>query len=122
MNPTVRRENDDRPRFEYYPANSPTLRTVYVEKLPFTIGRGEGTGLQINSTSVSREHAVLSKTSTGYQLKDLQSTNGTAINGEQVTEADLHDGDSIGIADVKLTFICSSMGPLAEDGDSALNG
>ncbi len=112
MLPTIRTEDDNRPRFEYYHANSPTLRTVYVEQTPFTIGRGEESDLQVNSTSVSREHAELARASGGFQLRDLGSTNGTAVNGREITEAVLQDGDTVRIADVELTFVCSSLGRL----------
>ena len=112
--PNLRSENakESRPRFEYYPPNSPELRTVAVERLPFTIGRVEGADLQINSTSVSREHARLVRTASGYRLKDLGSTNGTSVNGQEISDAVLVDGDSVTIADVELTFACSSMGRL----------
>jgi len=103
---------DARPRFEYYPINSPALRTVYVESSPFTIGRGEGVELQINCTSVSREHAQLTETASGYTLCDLGSTNGTSVNGQPTTKVDLRDGDAVSIADFELTFACSSMGRL----------
>jgi pSer/pThr/pTyr-binding forkhead associated (FHA) protein len=112
MLPTIRTEDDNRPRFEYYQSNSPTLRTVYVEQTPFTIGRGEENDLQVNSTSVSREHAELARASGGFQLRDLGSTNGTAVNGREITEAVLQDGDAVRIADVELTFVCSSLGRL----------
>jgi pSer/pThr/pTyr-binding forkhead associated (FHA) protein len=104
---TLRYENDTRPRLEYYPANSPTLRTVVVEEFPFIIGRGESAQLQIKSESISRAHAELTRTTVGYRLRDLNSTNGTAVNGQPVSEAVLEDGDSISIAEIELTFICS---------------
>lgn len=112
MIPSLRSDQDVRPRFEYYPAGSPSLRTVNVEKTPFLIGRGESTSLQIHSTSVSREHAELSKTPLGYRLRDLGSTNGTSVNGQQISEAPLCDGDTVSIADIELTFVCTSMGRL----------
>lgn len=112
MLPTLRSEDDKRPRFEFYPTNSQTLRTVYIEQTPFTIGRGEENDLQINSTSVSRVHAELSRTSGGYQLRDLGSTNGTTVNGRPLGETLLQDGDAVAVADIELTFSCSSLGRL----------
>jgi len=88
--------------------NSSTLRTVVIEDFPFIMGRGECTQLQIKSNSVSREHAQLTQTSAGYRLCDLGSTNGTAINGQPITDAPLEDGDSITIAETELTFLCSA--------------
>lgn len=103
---------DAKPRFEYYPVDVPKLQSVPVDEFPFVIGRGEGVALQINSTSVSREHAEVVRTATGFRLRDLGSTNGTSINGQPVTESALADGDSVSIADVDLTFVCTSMGRL----------
>ncbi|TWT67758.1 ABC transporter ATP-binding/permease protein [Posidoniimonas polymericola] len=103
---------DARPRFEYYPLNSPQLRSVEVDEFPFVIGRGETATLQVNSTSVSREHAEVTKTPTGYRLRDLGSTNGTSVNGQATNDSPLADGDSVSVADIDLTFVCTSMGRL----------
>ncbi|TWT37117.1 ABC transporter ATP-binding/permease protein [Posidoniimonas corsicana] len=112
MLPKLNSDSENRPRFEYYPPGSSKLRTVMVEQTPFIIGRGENSGLEINSTSVSREHAQLERTAGGYLLRDLGSTNGTWINGARITEQTLHDGDAVRIADICLTFVCSSLGRL----------
>lgn len=112
MNPTICSRNDAGARFEYFSPGSATLRTVFVEQTPFIIGRGETTELQVASTSVSREHAQLIKQGAGYRLLDLGSTNGTSINGQPITDAPLTDGDAISIADVELTFCCTSVGRL----------
>lgn len=112
MELTLRIENDTRPRLEYYPVNSPTLRTVVIEEYPFIIGRGETAQLQIKSESISREHAELVKTATGYRLRDLNSTNGSSINGQSISDAPLEDGDSISIAETVITFICSESGQM----------
>ncbi len=112
MLPSLTNTRDARPRFEFYPLNSPQLKSVEVEDFPFVIGRGETVSLQVNSTSVSREHVELTKTPTGFRLRDLNSTNGTCVNGQPITESPLVDGDSVSIADIDLTFVCTSMGRL----------
>lgn len=109
---TLRNESDSQPRLEYYPINSPTLRTIIIEEFPFIIGRGESAQLQIKLESISREHAQLTKTSSGYRLRDLNSTNGTAINGQPISDAILEDGDAISIAETELTFLTSAIGEL----------
>ena len=108
MTLTLRKENDDRPRLEFYPVNSIALRTVIVEEYPFVIGRGDHTKLKINSTSVSREHARLTKTAEGFRLEDMESTNGTEVNGESIDTLLLEDGDTIRIAETELTFRCAA--------------
>lgn len=109
---TLRNENDTRPRLEYYPLNSPTLRTIVIEEFPFVIGRGETARLQIKSESVSRAHAEIDKTPGGFLIRDLNSTNGTAVNGQPISEASLEDGDSVSIGGMELTFICAASGQI----------
>jgi pSer/pThr/pTyr-binding forkhead associated (FHA) protein len=44
---------------------------------------------------VSWQHAALTKSPSGYRLKDLGSTNGTQIDGVSITDAELKDGAEI---------------------------
>ena len=44
---------------------------------------------------LSREHAVLSVSGSRLGVKDLGSTNGTHVNGQRITQAELHDGDEL---------------------------
>ena len=61
-----------------------------------TIGRDPGCDLLVDHPSVSRQHALLRTTATGWEVSDLGSTNGTRINGWRVdaTQA-LCPGDEI---------------------------
>src|SRR5881628_1428557 len=70
--------------------------TVYelVEDL-ITIGRGPDNTIIINDPSVSTHHAQLQLAGETYRLKDLDSTNGTRVNGIPVTETVLHLDDRI---------------------------
>jgi EAL domain-containing protein (putative c-di-GMP-specific phosphodiesterase class I) len=77
---------------------------------PFTIGRNDSSDLQIDSTQVSREHAVISRSGRKYRVRDLNSTNGTFLNGQRIAEATLADGDLLAIADVEFTFYCGTGG------------
>lgn len=104
--------SDTRPRFEFYPLDSTKLQCVELDQFPFVIGRAASASLQINSTSVSREHAEVVRTPTGFCLRDRDSTNGTSLNGRPVREAPLVDGDLVTIADVELTFLCAALGRL----------
>ena len=59
------------------------------------IGRTQSNQIVIDHPTVSVQHALLLRVGDSYWLKDLNSTNGTQINGVFVTEAALKDGDTI---------------------------
>jgi pSer/pThr/pTyr-binding forkhead associated (FHA) protein len=59
------------------------------------IGRASSNDIVIEDPTVSAEHASLTKSPSGYRLRDLGSTNGTQINGVSITEAELTDGAEI---------------------------
>lgn len=70
-----------------------------------TIGRSEHNDIVINDSFVSHEHACISKSKHNYLLADLNSTNGTFVNGQPIEEEYvLTDGDVIQIGAVTLTF------------------
>lgn len=73
----------------------------------FIIGRGPDCDLMIPDRQVSRHHARIHKTVRGYLLEDLESKNGTHLNGAPLdAPAVLQDGDIIQVAlAVKLAFI-----------------
>ena len=70
------------------------------------IGRNPTTDVTLLDESISREHAiVVFEEETGsYSVEDLQSTNGTKVNGKRVRSAELVDGDEIQIGQTRFTF------------------
>jgi pSer/pThr/pTyr-binding forkhead associated (FHA) protein len=60
-----------------------------------TIGRLADNDLLIDDGSVSSRHAEIQFEADAYHLHDLGSTNGTFVNGEQVTDAVLRQGDEV---------------------------
>ena len=60
-----------------------------------TIGRNPSSDVVIDHPTVSWQHAALTKSPSGYRLKDLGSTNGTQIDGVSITDAELKDGAEI---------------------------
>ena len=68
------------------------------------IGRAPSNQIVIDHPTVSAQHALLLRTGASYSLKDLDSTNGTWINGVFVTDADLKDGDTIRFGSIIAVF------------------
>jgi DNA-binding response OmpR family regulator len=83
----------------------PTGRQHALTDTVVTIGRAVENGIVITSKRVSREHARVRRVGWRAILEDLNSTNGTVLNGERVLDpVELHHGDRIEIGDVILLF------------------
>ncbi len=70
-----------------------------------TIGRTEDNMVQIDHPSVSSHHAQLSLVGGDYHLKDLNSTNGTRVNGQPVSDSQLRGGDRIRLGRVEALYL-----------------
>lgn len=71
---------------------------------PLVIGRDVPADILIADAMVSRRHAEFSVTPQGLHVRDLGSSNGTSINEQPITEANLHRGDHLRIGVTLLTF------------------
>jgi pSer/pThr/pTyr-binding forkhead associated (FHA) protein len=60
-----------------------------------TIGRAPSNHIVIDNPTVSAQHAIIGRSADSYRLKDLDSTNGTQVNGVFITDVELKDGDKI---------------------------
>jgi pSer/pThr/pTyr-binding forkhead associated (FHA) protein len=69
-----------------------------------TIGRSTGAEFMVEAPLVSRLHCQLSATQHALQVKDLNSTNGTYVNGRRVTAAKLQDGDRLRVGRAEFTI------------------
>ena len=82
-----------------------THRPVYLRKKDVLIGRGEKADIQINLDTVSSEHARIHLTSRGWALSDLNSHNGTKLNGRFITQPQLiFDGDTVTFGERVFVF------------------
>ena len=72
--------------------------------VPVTIGREEGNGLRLNDERVSRFHAKVQVEDGDIILTDLDSTNGTRVNGTAVQIRRLRAGDQVSIGRSMLLF------------------
>ena len=70
------------------------------------IGRNPNTDITLLDENISREHSIVMRDSgTGaYSIEDLQSTNGTKVNGKRVRSSDLEHGDKIEIGHTLFRF------------------
>lgn len=71
---------------------------------PVTIGREEGNLLRLNDERVSRFHAKVQVDNEDFILTDLESTNGTKVNGTVVQIRRLRFGDRVGVGRSLLLF------------------
>jgi predicted component of type VI protein secretion system len=69
-----------------------------------TIGRLPENDLQIEDDSVSSHHGEITYDGNAHQLTDLGSTNGTFVNGAQVTEATLQTGDQVRFGQIDCVY------------------
>ena len=71
------------------------------------IGRNPTTDITLLDEGISREHALIlfDEDVPGYVIEDLQSTNGTKVNGKRVRSASLVEGDEIQIGQTLFRFV-----------------
>jgi pSer/pThr/pTyr-binding forkhead associated (FHA) protein len=69
------------------------------------IGRGLAADLHLDDSSVSRRHAILVPRPSGARILDDRSSNGTYVNGRRVQQAELRNGDVIGVGRVVLRYL-----------------
>ena len=67
-----------------------------------TVGRSPGAEFTLDAPLVSRLHCRLTAGATALEVLDLDSTNGTFVNGQRVTQASLKAGDKLGVGRVEL--------------------
>jgi ABC transport system ATP-binding/permease protein len=67
-----------------------------------TIGRSSGAEFMVDAALVSRLHCRLTAGAAELQVDDLESTNGTFVNGKRIQRASLKEGDRLGIGRVEL--------------------
>ena len=71
-----------------------------------TIGRAADNLIQLDEPSVSSRHAQITVAGDTYELRDLESTNGTRVNGESIKTVTLQLGDRIRFGKVEACFEC----------------
>lgn len=84
-------------------------REFRLDRDAMTLGRGEECDFVVPDRQISRVHMRIQRQATGYFLEDLDSKNGTFVNGRQLTAGVpvfLQDGDEIQLAlSVRMLFV-----------------
>lgn len=69
-----------------------------------TIGRVADNNIRIEDSTISSHHATIQLVGGEVILRDLNSTNGTRVNGQKISEARLSPGDTVRFGRVELRF------------------
>jgi uncharacterized RDD family membrane protein YckC len=83
---------------------SPSRRELQLTRTLVSIGRDPSNDLVLPDAMVSRRHAVIEYRGTQYFLRDCNSSNGSLVNGDRVSERGLRDGDLVAIGTARLLF------------------
>lgn len=67
-----------------------------------TVGRAPDNNIVVNDVLASRHHAILLPSPGGLEIQDLHTINGTFVNGVQVEQSTLREGDTVTIGNVDL--------------------
>lgn len=89
-------------------AHGNSYETIILKKFPFLLGRLESqVDHFINNPAIGKLHAEISKTPEGYVISDINSLNGTFVNGERVQpgqEMSIKSGDRIVLGNEEFVF------------------
>jgi pSer/pThr/pTyr-binding forkhead associated (FHA) protein len=95
-----------------------TLGSCWVlEQASIVVGRGELADIQIDDKTLSRSHFLISREGADYFLIDLDSQNGTWLDGRRVKGAKLHSADIIRAGETLIYF---GLAPLPADKQSVV--
>lgn len=81
------------------------LKEIPIAKERMTIGRKPHNDIQIDNLAISGEHAVLVTLGNDSFLEDMNSTNGTVVNSQQIKKHFLQNGDVIELGKYRLKYI-----------------
>jgi FHA domain len=81
------------------------IKEVQLTKDRTTLGRRPYNDIVIDNLAVSGEHAVMQMSGSDVFLEDLNSTNGTYVNGKAIKKQQLQSGDTVEIGKYKIKFV-----------------
>jgi FHA domain len=86
------------------------IKEVQLTKERTTLGRRPYNDIVIDNLAVSGEHAVLHMAGDVVQIEDLNSTNGSYVNGKAVKKQSLQNGDVVEVGKYKIKFMGEAAG------------
>lgn len=93
------------------------LKEIPLTKERMTIGRKAHNDIQIDNLAISGEHAAVVTILNDSFLEDLNSTNGTLVNGQPIKKHFLKNNDVVELGKYKLKYIAEQAAPVADAGD-----
>lgn len=81
------------------------LKEISLDKERLSIGRKPQNDIQIDNLAISGEHAAIITILNDSFLEDLNSTNGTLVNGQAIKKHFLQDGDVVELGKYKIKYI-----------------
>jgi len=91
------------------------LKEIPLDKERVTIGRKPHNDIQIDNLAISGEHAVIVTILNDSFLEDMNSTNGTLVNGVAVKKHFLRNNDVVELGKYKLKYMTDVTGSVAPD-------
>src|SRR5713101_2246747 len=86
--------------------DGPLKGSVYsLDEGEFSVGRNPSNRLSVSDPSLSRQHCVITFRGGQFEIRDLESRNGTFVNGVPVRERILADGDEVQIGNSLFLFL-----------------
>ena len=82
-----------------------TLGSWFIDNRRLTIGRADGVDIKLDDAAVSKQHAAIEVRGADHMLLDLESANGTFVNGNRVTRHFLNHGDTVEILDFQIRYV-----------------
>ena len=90
------------------------IQEVQITKDTTTLGRRPYNDIVIDNLTVSGEHALLQKVGQTVYIEDLNSTNGTYINGKPIRKQQLSPLDAVEIGRYKISYVLNPADPASE--------
>jgi predicted component of type VI protein secretion system len=100
-------------RHVYFMVKEPAAadRILILDTQELTIGRSNDSDLQAKYAEVSRRQAVIKRDGQKHLVQNMSTSSSTVVNGSQVQQHTLSNGDAIRISELEITFVESTENP-----------